>query len=107
MTVKSTTIDSLDIIRIVQENINYYVNSKENEIYNYAHISFYKSAYNSKPSNYNMGDIDTGLSLNGLLSSHSSCSSKEDYRVGFGTKYANMDCKLIKLAEISLILLVI
>lgn len=98
MTVKSTTIDSLDIIRIVQENINYYVNSKENEIYNYAHISFYKSAYNSKPSNYNMGDIDTGLSLNGLLSSHSSCSSKEDYRVGFGTKYANMDCKLIKLA---------
>lgn len=97
MSIDSTNIDSLDVIRIVQENINYYVSDDSDE-FSYAHISFYKPVYNSKPSNYNMDELDTGLSLNGLLSSYSSCSSEMDYRMGFGTKHANMDCNLIKLA---------
>lgn len=97
ISIDSTNIDPLDVIRIVQENINYFV-SNDNVEFSYAHISFYKPVYNSKPSNYNMDELDTGLSLNGLLSSYSSCSSEMDYRIGFGTKHANMDCNLIKLA---------
>ncbi len=41
---------------------------------------------NEKHAKSTMEDIETGLSLNGMLSSLSSISTEVDYRTGFGLK---------------------
>ena len=103
----SDGMDSLDILRLVQENISYYIeNASDNINYNYAHISFYKSLNSSTNSSVFMEDIETGMSLNGLISATTSNPSNsdnvlnhEDYKTGFGTKYADLDVELIHFAK--------
>lgn len=107
MDLSSEGMDSLDILRLVQENISYYVeNNSENINYNYAHISFYKSLNSSTNSSVFMEDIETGMSLNGLISATTSNPSNsdnvlnhEDYKTGFGIKYADLDANLSRFAK--------
>ncbi len=78
--------DAIDIIHMVQENISYYKHQSKNDEYEYAHISFFKvQSRNDQPVPYNMDKVETGLSLNGLLSSVSSTAKESGYRLGFGT----------------------
>ncbi len=84
--VKSDIFDSTDVIRLVQNNIKYYKHDL-NEDYEYAHISFYKVNYSKIHfGGAQMDKIDTGLSLNGLISSTSSFKDNGQYKIGFGTK---------------------
>lgn len=96
--------DSFDIIRIVQNNIKYSVHPFNSE-YEYAHISFYKVTVNSNFDHdndvifYDHDKLETGLYLNGLLSSITSTNSNSTYRTGFGTKnILNLNNTLIKTA---------
>lgn len=82
----SKTLDEIDILHLVQNNIKYFKHPLDVENYEYAHISFYKGKSASIIANDNMDDIETGLSLNGLLSSVTSTTKHKDYRNGFGTK---------------------
>lgn len=103
----SEGLDSLDILRLVQENISYYIeDNSENIQYNYSHISFYKSLSSSTKSSVFMGDIETGMSLNGLISATTSNPSDsehilnhEDYKTGFGIKHADLDADLSRFAK--------
>jgi DNA phosphorothioation-dependent restriction protein DptH len=81
----SKSLDPVDMLRIVRENIHYY-KLQDNGEYNYAHISFYKLASQDNDAKDNMEDIETGISLHGLLSSVTSVTSRQDYRTGFGLK---------------------
>ncbi|USK35048.1 DNA phosphorothioation-dependent restriction protein DptH [Bacillus sp. F19] len=82
---ESKNIDPVDLLRIIREKIHYYKLSDEGE-YQYAHISFYKMNTQDAEAKDNMDEIETGLSLNGLLSSVTSVAGRKDYRTGFGTK---------------------
>ena len=84
---KSDSLDEIDIIHLVQDNIEYYKHPLKDEDYEYAHISFYKCKTYSNIANDQMENIETGLSLNGLLSSVTSTTIHREYRTGFGTKY--------------------
>ena len=96
--VKSNLLDPIDIIRSVQNNITYYHHSLNSE-YEYSHISFYKITSDMEPVHDNMDKMETGLSLNGLISSVASTTKHSDYRTGFGTKYIlDKDNTLVKSA---------
>ena len=82
-----------DVLNLIQNNITYYKNTKtEDNEYEYAHISFYKMVGEEKVTESFMNNIDTGLSLNGVISSIP-IESKNDnyesvkYEKGFGSKY--------------------
>ena len=103
--IKRNDVDSLDILRTVQENINYYKHDKNDLEYNYAHISFYKPSSNTEPYSAPMDEIETGLSLDGLVSAVTSSNLKQDseaqknYRTGFGTKNVNLNSKLVQFSK--------
>lgn len=94
---KSDIFDAIDIIHMIQDNISYYKHPFQKEEYEYAHLSFYKVKSHNNIANDNMDKIETGLSLNGLLSSVTSTTKHSEYRTGFGTNnILNMDNTLIQ-----------
>ena len=94
---KTDVFDAIDIIHMIQNNISYYKHPLKKEEYEYAHLSFYKVKSHSDTANDNMENIDTGLSLNGLLSSVTSTTKHSEYRTGFGTNnILNKDNPLIR-----------
>ena len=96
ISIKSDLLDEIDILRLVQNNIRYYHNSLKNE-YEYAHISFYKVTSDVEPVYDNMFKMETGLSLDGLISSVASTTKHSDYRTGFGIKNVlNKENNLVK-----------
>ena len=85
--IKSRVKDSMDILREVQDSITYFKHNLPNDDVEYAHISFYKVGYESTIADDNMNQIETGLSIDGLLSSITSFNTQTEYRTGFGTKH--------------------
>ena len=86
ISISSRTMDSMDVLRTIQDNITYYKHDSPKDDIEYAHISFYKVDYDSTIADDRMDQIETGLSLDGLLSSITSINSRLEYRTGFGTK---------------------
>lgn len=78
--------DPIDIIHLVQNNITYFKHPYDGKNYEYAHISFYKIKSYNTIADANMDTIETGLSLNGILSSLNSTTKLSEYRTGFGTR---------------------
>lgn len=96
---KSNELDDLDIVRLIQNNIVYYKHKYNNaEDYEYAHISFFNSGHSEKIADNKMNQIETGLSLGGLISSVPAKKDGSDYRIGFGTKNLPKHNSLIKTA---------
>ena len=87
ITIKSREKDSMDILREVQDNITYFKHDLPDNDVEYAHISFYKVGYDATIADDNMDQIETGLSIDGLLSSITSFNTRLEYRTGFGTKH--------------------
>lgn len=87
---KTNNLDATDVLRFIRDNIFYYRKQKE-ESFSYAHISFYKMVSTDNPASNKMEDIDSGISLKGLLSSQSYLKTQNDYRTGFGTKNVNIE----------------
>ena len=94
----SKELDPVDLLRIIRENI-YYYKIKDTGNYEYAHISFYKMISQDSHAKDNMDEIETGISLHGLLSSVTSVTGRQDYRTGFGTKnIINKENRLVQTA---------
>ncbi|WP_252235876.1 DNA phosphorothioation-dependent restriction protein DptH [Clostridium sp. CH2] len=94
----SNDYDKVDVIRLVLENIKYYKygNSKE---YAYSHISFYKVCDDDRYAKHRTSDMESGLSLDGILSTVSSNRDGNNYRTGFGSKnLLNKDKLLLRTA---------
>lgn len=95
---ESNDLDPVDMLRIIRENIRYY-KMKDDGNYHYAHISFYKMVSQDNDAKDNADQIDTGISLNGLLSALTSVKGRQNYRTGFGVKHIlNKDERLIQTA---------
>lgn len=100
ISLESKNLDPVDMLRIVRENLHYYKLKDEGE-YNYAHISFYKLVSQDRDAKDNMDDVETGLMLDGLLSTVTSVTGRNDYRTGFGMKNVlNKHEQLIETAQL-------
>lgn len=96
--IRSRVKDPMDILKEVQENITYFKHDFATDDVEYAHISFYKVGYEATIAEDIMDQIETGLSINGLLSSITSF-TRTEYRTGFGTKHIlNEDNLLVQTA---------
>lgn len=94
---KNNDFDKIDVIRLVLENIKYYKHSDFKECPEYSHISFYKVCDDDRYATHKTSDMETGISLGGILATVSSNRDGNNYRTGFGSKnILNKDTLLIR-----------
>ncbi|WP_244157150.1 DNA phosphorothioation-dependent restriction protein DptH [Halobacillus aidingensis] len=87
LSLKSKDYDKSDVLRHIRENISYYkLELEEKTKFDYAHISFFKMPTQDSDALHRVDQIESGMSLDGLLSSVNSIASEADYRSGFGLK---------------------
>ncbi|MGN7299668.1 hypothetical protein [Ferdinandcohnia sp. SAFN-114] len=98
---KSKNFDQVDVLRFIREHITYYKgHSTQAKEFQYAHISFFKLPTQDLNASHPMDKMESGLSLNGLLSSVIAISSENDYRSGFGLLHApNEETSLVSIAS--------
>lgn len=81
-----TSMNSLD--GILSKNIECYFHKDKGKDYAYSHISFYEMESEITSETATMSQIETGVSLGGILSGIPSSKYGHKYRTGFGRKYA-------------------
>lgn len=88
-----------DLEGILSKNLSCYFHKDYGKNYEYAHISFYEMESEVTSETATMDQIETGISLDGIISGIPSSKYGQKYRTGFGTKYANKS-SLIQLSEL-------
>lgn len=83
---------------IISKNVACYFMKDNGKGYEYAHISFYEMESEITSEQATMTQIETGISLNGILSGIPSSKYGHKYRTGYGTKYASEN-ELVQLAS--------
>lgn len=78
-----------DIINAFREKVKFFEKNESDEVYKYAHITFYEMGVKTEIGNSNMEDINSGISLDGITSGVPSVFYGDSYRTGFGTKYGS------------------
>ncbi|WP_053079534.1 DNA phosphorothioation-dependent restriction protein DptH [Clostridium massiliodielmoense] len=86
-----------DVLNLYRDRVHFYSKKVEDGI-EYAHITFIEMTNDVKTITSKMEDIPSGVILNGVISGVPSVFLGDSYRTGFGTKYANTDNDLMKLA---------
>ncbi len=94
--VKGTSMNSLE--GILSKNIECYFHIDSGKLYEYAHISFYEMESEITSEQATMNQIETGISLGGILSGIPSSKYGQKYRTGYGVKYAK-NTSIVKLAS--------
>lgn len=92
---KGTSMNDLE--GVLSKNIECYFHQDEGKEYTYSHITFYEMESEITSEQATMQDIETGISLGGIISGIPSSKYGYKYRTGFGTKYA-LDTDLSKMA---------
>lgn len=92
-----TSMNSLE--GIFSKNIECYFCKDTGKEYAYSHISFYEMESGITSEQATMAQIETGVSLGGLISGVPSSKYGHKYRTGFGTKYAKKT-SLLEFAEL-------
>lgn len=88
-----------EMYTILTSHIHCFFHSIEEEQFAYAHICFYEMPNSGQIGYSRMDNINTGISLNGLVSGVPSVLDQEWHKTGFGTKYAKEN-KLTKFAKL-------
>lgn len=91
-----TAMNSLE--GILSKNISCYFHKDNEKQYEYAHITFYEMESETTSEQATMSHIETGISLDGILSGIPSSKYGHRYRTGYGSKYAG-NTKLVRLAS--------
>ncbi len=78
-----------DIINLFRNNVKFYKKNKDEDVYEYSHLTFYEMDQDVTITSSSMDDINTGMALNGIVSGVPSMYLKDTYRTGFGSKFAN------------------
>lgn len=86
-----------DVLNLYRDRVHFYSKKVEDGI-EYAHITFLEMINDVKTVTSKMDDIPSGIILNGLISGVASVFLGDSYRTGFGTKYANTNNDLMKIA---------
>lgn len=79
--------------------VDCYFHEDNGKMYEYAHLSFYEMESEITPEQASMIDIETGISLDGILSGIPSSKYSSKYRTGFGAKYVP-DVELVRFAKL-------
>lgn len=88
-----------DVLDLYREKVHFYSKNVENGI-EYAHITFLEMNNDVKTITSNMDDITSGVIFNGSISGLPSVFLGDSYRTGFGTKYANENSDLMRVATL-------
>lgn len=94
--VNGTSMNSLE--GILSKNIECYFHKDNGRNYEYAHVSFYEMESEITSEQATMNQIETGISLGGILSGIPSSKYGHKYRTGYGVRYAD-DNSLIQLSS--------
>lgn len=93
-----------NLVTILEENVACFFH--EDDDIDYAHLTFYEMTDHdfSRSDEVSAGHalmncISTGVSMEGLISGTPSVLSNDYYKTGFGTKYADQNSRLIRLAS--------
>ena len=86
-----------EVIDIYREHVGFYYRNL-NDSFEYAHITFMELDDDHQAITTEMGDIPSGVVMGGITSGVPSEMLGDSYRTGFGTKYANIDSSLMKIA---------
>ena len=86
-----------DVLNMYREKIHFYTKRIEEGV-KYAHITFLEMNNEAKSITSKMGDIPSGIILDGLISGVPSVFLGDSYRTGFGIKYANTESNLMNIA---------
>lgn len=81
-----TSMNSLE--GILSKNIECYFHKDSGRNYEYAHVSFYEMESEITSEQATMNQIETGISLSGILSGIPSSKYGYKYRTGYGVRYA-------------------
>lgn len=73
---------------VFSKNIECYFHKDDGKKYEYAHISFYEMESEITSETATMNQIETGISIGGIISGVPSSKYGQKYRTGFGMKYA-------------------
>ena len=82
----------------MHKNVECYFHKDNGKEYEYAHISFYEMESEVTSETATMAQIETGISLGGIVSGVPSSKYGQKYRTGFGVKYAKKT-PVVQLAE--------
>ncbi len=88
-----------EMYTILTSHIHCFFHSIEEEQFAYAHVCFYEMPNSGQIGYSRMNNINTGISLNGLVSGVPSVLDQDWHKTGFGTKYAKEN-KLTKYAKL-------
>lgn len=92
ISLKTKDFDEVDVLRLIREHIHYYkINLTSTTEFQYAHISFFKLPTQDIDASHQVDKMETGIALNGILSSVVSIASESDYRSGYGLLHAPDD----------------
>ncbi|MGQ3380773.1 DNA phosphorothioation-dependent restriction protein DptH [Priestia endophytica] len=91
-----------DLLTAFREKVHFYKRDEASTEYEYAHITLYELNQNIDETYYEMDKIETGVSVNGLISSVTSVFLGNSYRTGFGTKFLDSDKNQLLNLSISL-----
>lgn len=83
---------------VLSKNIECYFHKDTGKQYEYAHISFYEMESEITSETATMDQIETGISIGGIVSGVPSSKYGQKYRTGFGMKYAKRS-PVVRLAE--------
>ena len=86
-----------DVLDLYREKVHFYSKRIEEGV-EYAHITFLEMSNDVKSITSKMNDIPSGIILDGIVSGVPSVFLGDSYRTGFGTKYANTESDLMKVA---------
>ncbi|WP_218015226.1 DNA phosphorothioation-dependent restriction protein DptH [Brevibacillus dissolubilis] len=87
-----------ELLNLFREKVHFYTRDVNETKYEYAHIAFYQMSKIEQTATSNMSEIETGLSLFGLVSGVPSVFINGDYKTGFGRKfYPKKDSSLLAL----------
>lgn len=91
-----TAMNSLE--GVLSKNVECYFHKDNGKQYEYAHISFYEMESEITSETATMDQIETGISIGGIVSGVPSSKYGQKYRTGFGMKYAKKT-PVVELAE--------
>lgn len=86
-----------EVIDVYRDNVGFYYRDI-NATFDYSHITFMELDDDHQAITTEMGDIPSGVVMGGIASGVPSEMLGDSYRTGFGTKYANLDSNLMRIA---------
>lgn len=100
LSIKSNEFDAVDVLRLIREHINYSkIDLNPSTEFRYSHISFFKLPTQDIDASHQVDKMESGIALDGIISSVVAIASESDYRSGFGLQNApKQKNKLVTLA---------